>query len=140
MELPEGTKFQVLAPMVRGRKGEYEKLLGDLARKGFPARGSTERCASSPSHPAAKNFKHTIEVVVDRLIAKPDIRRRVADSWKRRSSSQRASLPSRSDARWRRGDPELLAGARPATFCGIVVPTKLGAELSFTRRNGRARR
>src|SRR5206468_4259985 len=36
MELPEGTRFQVLAPIVRGRKGEYEKLLGDLARKGFP--------------------------------------------------------------------------------------------------------
>jgi len=81
MELPEGTRFQVLAPMVRGRKGEYEKLLGDLARKGFPrARIDGEvRDLSQPIR-LPKNFKHTIEVVVDRLVAKPDIRRRVADS------------------------------------------------------------
>jgi len=81
MELPEGTKFQVLAPMVRGRKGEYEKLLGDLGRKGFPrARIDGEvRDLSEPIR-LPKTFKHTIEVVVDRLVAKPDIRRRVADS------------------------------------------------------------
>jgi excinuclease ABC subunit A len=81
MELPEGTRFQVLAPMVRGRKGEYEKLLGDLARKGFPrARIDGEvRDLSEPIR-LPRNYKHTIEVVVDRLVAKPDIRRRVADS------------------------------------------------------------
>jgi excinuclease ABC subunit A len=81
MELPEGTRFQVLAPMVRGRKGEYEKLLGDLARKGFPrARIDGEvRDLSEPIR-LPKNYKHTIEVVVDRLVAKADIRRRVADS------------------------------------------------------------
>ncbi|HEY7668283.1 MAG TPA: excinuclease ABC subunit UvrA [Actinomycetota bacterium] len=81
MELPEGTRFQVLAPIVRGRKGEYEKLLGDLARKGFPrARIDGEvRDLSEPIR-LPRNYKHTIEVVVDRLIAKPDIRRRVADS------------------------------------------------------------
>ena len=81
MELPEGTRFQVLAPMVRGRKGEYEKLLGDLARKGFPrARIDGEVRDLSEPIKLPKTFKHTIEVVVDRLIAKPDIRRRVADS------------------------------------------------------------
>jgi excinuclease ABC subunit A len=81
MELPEGTRFQVLAPMVRGRKGEYGKLLEDLSRKGFPrARIDGEvRDLSEPIR-LPKNFKHTIEVVVDRLVAKPGIRRRVADS------------------------------------------------------------
>jgi excinuclease ABC subunit A len=81
MELPEGTRFQVLAPMVRGRKGEYEKLLGDLARRGFPrARIDGEvRDLSEPIR-LPRNYQHTIEVVVDRLVAKPDIRRRVADS------------------------------------------------------------
>jgi excinuclease ABC subunit A len=81
MELPEGTRFQVLAPMVRGRKGEYERLLGDLARKGFPrARIDGEVRDLSEPIKLPKTFKHTIEVVVDRLVAKPDIRRRVADS------------------------------------------------------------
>ena len=81
MELPEGTRFQVLAPVVRGRKGEYEKLLQDLARKGYPrARIDGEvRDLAEPIR-LPRNFKHTIEVVVDRLVAKPDIRRRVADS------------------------------------------------------------
>ena len=81
MELPEGTRFQVLAPVVRGRKGEYGKLLDELARKGFPrARVDGEVRELSEPIRLAKTYKHTIEVVVDRLVAKPDIRRRVADS------------------------------------------------------------
>ncbi|HLB39353.1 MAG TPA: excinuclease ABC subunit UvrA [Actinomycetota bacterium] len=81
LELPEGTKFQVLAPIIRGRKGEYGKLLDELARKGYPrARIDGEvRDLSEPIR-LAKTYKHTIEVVVDRLVAKPDIRRRAADS------------------------------------------------------------
>jgi excinuclease ABC subunit A len=81
MELPEGTRFQVLAPVVRGRKGEYEKLLQDLARKGYPrARIDGEVRELSEPIRLPRNYKHTIEVVIDRLVAKPDIRRRVADS------------------------------------------------------------
>ena len=81
MQLPEGTRFQVLAPVVRGRKGEYEKLLKDLAGQGFVrARidGEVRELAEPIRLP--RNYKHTIEVVVDRLVAKPVIRRRVADS------------------------------------------------------------
>ncbi len=81
LELPEGTRFQVLAPVVRGRKGEYERLLQDLARKGFVrARidGEVRELAELIRLP--RHYKHTIEVIVDRLVAGPDIRRRVADS------------------------------------------------------------
>ena len=81
LQLPDGTRFQVLAPVVRGRKGEYERLLADLARKGFPrARIDGEVRELSESIRLPKTFKHTIEVVVDRLVAKQGIRRRVADS------------------------------------------------------------
>jgi len=81
MQLPEGTRFQVLAPVVRGRKGEYEKVLQELARKGFPrARIDGEVRELSEQIRLPKNYKHTIEVVVDRLVAKQGIRRRVADS------------------------------------------------------------
>jgi excinuclease ABC subunit A len=81
MQLPEGTRFQVLAPVVRGRKGEYEKLLQDLAKKGF-VRARVDGEVRDLAEPIRlpRNYKHTIEVVVDRLVAKPDIRRRVADS------------------------------------------------------------
>jgi excinuclease ABC subunit A len=81
MELDEGTRFQVLAPIVRGRKGEYERLLADLAKKGFArARVDGEVRDLTESIRLDRYFKHDIEVVVDRLVAKSDIRRRVADS------------------------------------------------------------
>ncbi len=81
LELPEGTRFQVLAPVVRGRKGEYGKLLDELARKGFPrARIDGEVRELTEPIRLPKTYKHTIEVVVDRLVARPGIRRRVADS------------------------------------------------------------
>ena len=81
LQLPEGTKFQILAPVVRGRKGEYEGMLKDLAGKGF-ARARIDGEVRDLSEPIRleRHYKHTIEVVVDRLVAKPDIRRRVADS------------------------------------------------------------
>ena len=81
LELPAGTKFQVLAPMVKGRKGEFRDLLGDLSRKGFArARVDGEVRELGEDIRLPKTFKHTIEVVVDRLVAKPDGRRRLADS------------------------------------------------------------
>src|ERR671919_362049 len=81
VSLPEGTRFQVLAPVVRGRKGEYERLLKDLARRGFSrARIDGEVRELSDPIRLDRYYKHDIEVVVDRLVAKTDIRRRVADS------------------------------------------------------------
>jgi excinuclease ABC subunit A len=81
MQLDEGTKFQVLAPIVRGRKGEYERLLADLGRKGFArARIDGEVRDLTEQIRLDRYYKHTIEVVVDRLVAKPGIRRRLADS------------------------------------------------------------
>jgi excinuclease ABC subunit A len=86
LELDEGTRFQVLAPVVRGRKGEYTELLRELQIKGFSrARvdGVVVRLdeAASGSLPALKKYeKHTIEVVVDRLSVQESARRRLTDS------------------------------------------------------------
>jgi excinuclease ABC subunit A len=81
MRLPEGTRFQILAPIVRGRKGEYERALAELGRKGFArARIDGEVRDLSEKIRLDRYYKHTIEVVVDRLVARSDIRRRVADS------------------------------------------------------------
>jgi excinuclease ABC subunit A len=81
MSLPEGTRFQILAPVIRGRKGEYERLLKELAGRGF-ARARIDGQVRDLSEPIRldRYYKHDIEVVVDRLVAKSDIRRRVADS------------------------------------------------------------
>jgi len=86
LELAEGTRFQVLAPVVRGRKGEYTELLRELQTKGYSrARvdGTVIRLdeAGSGALPALKKYeKHTIEVVVDRLSVKESARRRLTDS------------------------------------------------------------
>ncbi len=71
LELPQGTRFQVLAPVVRGRKGEYLELFGELQSKGFArARVDGEVVALAEPPALEKQRKHTIEVVVDRLVAK----------------------------------------------------------------------
>jgi len=81
LELPDGTRFQVLAPVVRGRKGEYADLFKELQGKGFArARVDGEVLALSEAPTLEKKLKHTIEVVVDRLVAKPASKRRLTDS------------------------------------------------------------
>ena len=81
MQLPEGSKFMVLAPVVRGRKGTQQKEL-DAARRGGFARVRVDGSLYDLDEEITleKNKKHTVEVVVDRLALKPEIRSRLADS------------------------------------------------------------
>src|SRR5438128_4017031 len=82
LELPQGTRFQVLAPVVRGRKGEYEGLLDDLAKQGFArARGDGETLdlAEARAQRLGRYAMHTVEVVVGRLVGRPGIGRRLAE-------------------------------------------------------------
>jgi excinuclease ABC subunit A len=84
-QLPEGTRFQVLAPVVRGRKGEYETLLEDLQAEGYVrARidGDTQDIADflKSGERLARYEQHTIEIVVDRLVKRDGIQRRLTDS------------------------------------------------------------
>jgi excinuclease ABC subunit A len=81
LEMPEGTRFQVLAPVIRERKGEYTDLLGDLQAKGY-ARARIDGVVHSLTDPPKlkKQEKHTIEAVVDRLSAKPSSKQRITDS------------------------------------------------------------
>ena len=81
LELPEGTRFQVLAPVVRGRKGTYDTLLADLATQGFArALVDGELHDLTDTVDLARYEQHTIEVVVDRLVRRNDIERRLTDS------------------------------------------------------------
>ncbi len=81
MELPEGTRIQLLAPVVRGRKGEHVKVL-DRARKGGYVRVRIDGNLYELTEEIKldKNIKHNIEIVVDRLVVKPGIERRLTDS------------------------------------------------------------
>ncbi|MBF4510464.1 MAG: excinuclease ABC subunit UvrA [Aeromicrobium sp.] len=81
LELPDGTKFQVLAPVVKGRKGEYGKLFGDLKAEGFTrVRVDGEVRTLDEDIVLDKKYKHTIDVVLDRLVMKESIRTRLAES------------------------------------------------------------
>ena len=81
MELPEGTKFQLLAPVVRGRKGRHEKVLAQAKRSGY-VRVIVDGSLYDLSEEIAldKNKKHDVSIVVDRLIVKKGIERRLNDS------------------------------------------------------------
>ena len=81
LELPEGTRYQVLAPVVRGRKGEYSELFKELQAKGF-ARARVDGEVRTLTDPPVleKKLKHDIEVVVDRLVAREGVQRRLTDS------------------------------------------------------------
>ena len=81
LALPEGTRFQLMAPIVRGRKGEYQKELEQARKSGYVrARVDGSAYELSEAIPMDKNKKHNIEIVVDRLVMKPDLRRRLTDS------------------------------------------------------------
>ncbi len=80
-ELPEGTRFMVLAPVVRGQKGQHAELLRHVQREGYVRVRIDSALYDLRSVPALeKNRKHSIDVVVDRLIMKPSVRTRLSDS------------------------------------------------------------
>ena len=81
LTLPEGTKFLILAPVIRGKKGEHRKVLEDAQKSGF-ARVRVDGLLYSLTEqiPMEKTKKHTIELVVDRLVMRDGLRRRLADS------------------------------------------------------------
>ncbi|WP_209000134.1 excinuclease ABC subunit UvrA [Pannonibacter tanglangensis] len=82
LALEEGTRLYLLAPIVRGRKGEYKKELAELMKKGFQRvkiNGTFHEIAEAPA--LDKKYKHDIDVVVDRIVVRPDIAGRLADSF-----------------------------------------------------------
>ncbi|MFI3312332.1 MAG: excinuclease ABC subunit UvrA [Eubacteriales bacterium] len=81
MELPAGTRFQVLAPVIRGKKGEHQKVFDDARRGGYArVRVDGNLYDLTEEIPMEKNKKHKIEVVVDRLVMKEGLQKRLADS------------------------------------------------------------
>ena len=82
-ELPEKTKIQILAPLVRGRKGEFQKLFGDARKKGFVrvlVDGELRRLDEEEEIVLKKQVKHSISLVIDRLVIRPDMEQRLTDS------------------------------------------------------------
>jgi excinuclease ABC subunit A len=107
LALPEGTRLYLLAPMVRGRKGEYRKELAELQKKGFQrvkVDGAYYEIADAPA--LDKKLKHDIEVVVDRIVVRADLAARLAESFETALElADGIAIAEFADAVGRAGDP-----------------------------------
>ena len=110
LSMPEGSRILLLAPLVQNRKGEYRELLGDAHKRGF-ARVRVDGLVHSLEERLAldKKLKHDIELVIDRLVVKPDIRSRLTDSVETALREGKGTLVVADAAREQKvgpGDPE----------------------------------
>ncbi len=146
LALPEGTRLYLLAPIARGRKGEYKKDFAELQKKGFQrvkVDGAFYEIAEAPS--LDKKIKHDIDVVVDRVVVRPDMAARLAEASRRRwrlptgwsspssptarksASSSRPNSPARSRASPSRRSSR---GSSPSTTLMAPAPNATGSARS----------
>ncbi len=132
-DLPEGERIMILAPIVRGRKGEFKKELENLPKNGFiRARIDGELRQLDEEIKLKKSFNHTIEVVVDRLLIKPDIEERLNESVKTALKlTDGAVLVAVID-----GDEKLYSEKMACVNCGINIPTLEPRSFSFNSSFG----
>ncbi|RNC66031.1 MAG: excinuclease ABC subunit UvrA [Desulfuromonadales bacterium] len=133
MAMAEGTKLQLLSPMVRGRKGEYKKELAQLRKDGF-VRVIVDgvQYELTEEIPLDKNKKHDIDIVVDRLIVKPGIERRLADSLETAlNHAEGIAKVAIVD-----GDTILFSEALACIECGISYPEMTPRMFSFNNPYG----
>src|ERR1044071_6681374 len=136
LNLPEGERVMVLAPIVRGRKGEFKKELAKLARDGFiRARIDGELRALDEDIRLDKRRNHTIEAVIDRLLIKPGIRDRLGESIRTALKlTSGAVLVAIID-----GEEKLYSEKMACVICGINVPPLEPRSFSFNSAYGACR-
>ncbi len=137
MQLPEGAKYMILSPVVRGRKGEYKQLFSDLARDGFiRARVDGEICDLSDPPELKLRVKHTIEIVVDRFKIRPDIRQRVADSFETALKyADGLAVLSPMDEH-KPEDEQMFSAHYSCPICGYSIPELEPRDFSFNNPHG----
>ena len=133
MDLPEGTKFQVLAPVVQGRKGEYESLLEDLSKQGFSrALIDGEQRDLTEDIKLDRYFQHSIEVIVDRLVSKKGIKRRLTESLETALElADGVAIVDEID-----GDTHTYSQHLACTHCGLSFPELQPRNFSFNSPYG----
>jgi excinuclease ABC subunit A len=161
MTLEEGTKFMVMAPVVRGRKGEYGRLMEQLRLEGYSrAKVNGELRRLDEEIVLDKKYKHDISVVVDRLVMKPDLRRRLSESVEAASGLAAGLIevevsppaPGRGSDRTSKSDSSEGAGAEEAggimlfseqfacLNCGTSIPELEPRIFSFNSPHGACER
>lgn len=144
LEMPEGTRIQLLAPVVRGRKGEYRKEIEDIRKEGYTRVRIDRRLIdlSAEEPPALDRYKqHWIDVVVDRLVVKADVAHRLADSLetalKKGDGAVAVEVVRRAGASEDTPGEELLFSEKFAcTYCGIGLEEVAPRTFSFNSPYG----
>ncbi|MEX6722992.1 excinuclease ABC subunit UvrA [Parapedomonas caeni] len=140
MALPEGRRFHLLAPIVRGRKGEYRKELAELRKQGFQRvkiDGAFHDIAEAPA--LDKKFKHDIDVVVDRIVVKPGLETRLADSFETALKlAEGLAVAEFADAKDAAGNPERLLFSEKfaCPVSGFTIPEIEPRLFSFNNPHG----
>jgi excinuclease ABC subunit A len=138
MALPEGTRLMLMSPVIRGRKGEHQHLLAEMHAQGYiRARIDGEVLELDSIEPLAKNIKHTIDVVVDRLVCKAGNEQRLAESFETALNlSDGLALVGIVDDEFD-GERELLFSAKfSCPHCGYSLPELEPRMFSFNNPHG----
>ena len=137
MGLEEGTRFMVMAPIVRGRKGEYGKQLAELRGEGFTrVKVDGQMRQLEEEIVLDKRYKHDISVVVDRLVMRPELRKRLADSVETAVALADGILEVETVPR--EGEPEIHTYSErfACLHCGISMPELEPRSFSFNAPHG----
>ncbi len=137
--MPPGAKLSILAPIVRGRKGEYRKELSQMKKEGYVrARIDGQVRELSENIALDKNKKHTIEIIIDRLVIKEGIEKRLADSLEiALKLSEGIVVISPADAAGRPASGDILYSEKLACIeCGISYPEMTPRMFSFNNPHG----
>ena len=137
MGMDEGTRFMVMAPIVRGRKGEYGKQLAELRNEGFTrVKVDGELRQLEEEIVLDKRYKHDISVVVDRLVMRPDLRKRLADSVETAVALADGIIEVETVPR--DGEPEVHTYCErfACLHCGISMPELEPRSFSFNAPHG----
>lgn len=137
MQMPEGTKLQILAPLVRGRKGEYKSVIQDVAKAGYiRVRVDGEMYEVTDDIPMDRYKQHTIEVVVDRLVLKEGIDRRLSDSIEAALKMGKGLVSLSSEAEDGSWTDQLFSEAYSCAECGFNMPELEPRMFSFNSPYG----
>jgi excinuclease ABC subunit A len=137
MTLPEGTKFMVMAPVVRGRKGEYGKLLDQMRLEGYSrAKINGELLRLDEEIALDKKYKHDVSIVVDRLVMKSELRRRLSESVEAAAGLAAGLIEVEIVSGDQEGEVMLFSEQFACLNCGTSIPELEPRIFSFNSPHG----
>ena len=137
LQMPEGSKIMILSPIVRGRKGEYKQLFSDLVKDGFiRARIDGEVCDLSDPPDLALREKHNIDLIVDRIKVRADLKQRLADSFETALKYSEGLAVACPMDEHKKEDEILFSSHYSCPICGYSIPELEPRDFSFNNPHG----